>query len=172
MALPGIYSPTEPQATEPVATGPAKLQANFQTLADALGIPTNPTQITGAAFALTSGGVVAVVQPGMTLAADPTLALGAATKQYVDGKAIGLSTGVAGGTNTYAVTLMPAPATLLALQGQPILVQFTNGNTTASTLNPNALGAVSITFRGAALSGATILAGQYYLLVYDGTNFE
>ncbi len=171
LALPDIFSPTEPQASEAVATGPAKLQANFQALADFLGIPVAPTQLTGAAFSITSGGIVTFAQGGATLIADPITALGIATKQYVDGKALGLPTGTATGTNTYAVALSPVPASLAVLTGVPVTVTFGIGNTDISTLNPNALGAVSIVQNGAALAPGSILANQTYVLVYNGTNF-
>ena len=172
MSLPGIFSPAEPQASETVASGPAKIQANNQALSDFLGIPVSPTQLVAPAFSMTAGGVVTISQSGATVAADPTANLGIATKQYVDGKAVGIPTGVASGTNTYAVTLTPAPANLAALVGQPVYVQFSNGNTGAATLNPNGLGAVGITLNGSALTTGKIIGGQYYSLVYDSTNFE
>ncbi len=172
MALPGIFSPTEPQASEAVASGPAKLQANFQTLADVFGLPVNPTQITASALAITSGGLVTISQPGATVVADPTTALGIATKQYVDGKALGLPTGTASGTNTYAVTLSPVPSSLAALTGVPLTVTFSIGNTDISTLNPNALGAVSLVQNGAALAAGSLVANQTYVVIYNGTNFE
>lgn len=173
MALPGIFSPTEPQATETVASGPAKITANFQTLADVLGLPTNPTSITGAAFSVTPAGVVTISQPGATVAADPTANLGIATKQYVDGKSVAAPNGTAAGVNTYTVTLSPAPASLSAIQNQPIYVKFTSANTGASTLNPNTLGAVSIVKKGStALASGDIAAGGYYVLIYDGVNFQ
>lgn len=169
MALPGIYNPAEPQATEAVASGPAKLQQNFQALSDFLGIPTNPSALTAPAFSITTGGVVTLSQPGTLLNADPTVALGAATKQYVDNKALNAFTGTATGTNTYIVTLSPAPASLTALAGVPVYVKFGISNTAASTLNCNALGAVAIQCQGSPLSANMIVAGQYYSLVYDST---
>jgi hypothetical protein len=45
-------------------------------------------------------------------------------------------------------------------------------NTTAATLNPNGLGATAITINGGAIAPATLVANQYQILVYDGTNFE
>ncbi len=172
MALPGIFSPTEPQASEAVASGPAKLQANFQTIADVFGLPVNPTQITAAALAITSGGLVTISQPGATVVADPTTALGIATKQYVDGKALGLPTGTASGTNTYTVTLSPVPSSLAALTGVPVTVTFSIGNTDISTLNPNTLGAVSLVQNGATLAAGSLVANQTYVVIYNGTNFE
>jgi hypothetical protein len=172
MALPGIFSPTEPQASEAVASGPAKLQANFQTLADVLGLPVNPTQITAQATAITSGGIATISQPGATVVADPTTPLGIASKQYVDGKALGLPTGTASGTNTYTVTFSPVPASLAALLGVPATVTFSIANTSVATLNPNGLGAVSLVYNGAALMAGALVANQTYVVIYNGTNFE
>jgi hypothetical protein len=171
LALPGIFSPGEPQATETVASGPAKIQANNQALADFLGMPQS-VQLTSPAFALTTAGAVTIAQPGATVVADPTIGLGIATKQYVDGKALSNVSGTAAGTNTYTATLAPAPANLAALMGVPITVKFSLSNTTAATLNPNGLGATAITINGGAIAPATLVANQYQILVYDGTNFE
>ena len=77
--------------------------------------------------------------------------------------------GVAAGTNTYTVTISGITS---YLTGQPIYVKFTNGNTGASTINVNDLGAISI--RKAADSTLlinNILAGCTMIMVYDGTNF-
>jgi len=77
---------------------------------------------------------------------------------------------VATGTNTYAITITPAPTAYAA--GNAYVVKFTNGNTTAATLNVNGLGATSIV-KGAAtaLVSGDIPAGRICVLIYDGTNF-
>ena len=46
------------------------------------------------------------------------------------------------------------------------------GNTGASTLNANGLGAKAIQFNGAALVGGEIIAGETWLLKYDGAQFQ
>ena len=76
--------------------------------------------------------------------------------------------GAASGTNTYAVT---TGATALTA-GDIYIIEFTNGNTGAATLNPDTLGATAIERDGAALVGGEIPAGAFMELVYDGTNFE
>jgi hypothetical protein len=77
----------------------------------------------------------------------------------------------ASGTNTYTAT--PSPALASYVTGQRYLVTFTNGNTGASTLNLNSLGARSIVTGGStALSSGDIPAGQTLLLMYDGTNIK
>ena len=82
-------------------------------------------------------------------------------------------TGVASGTNTYAVTFAVVPASYAAIQGIPLLVQFANGNTGASTLNVNSLGPVALVKNSnLALSGGDIPAGSYVTLTYDGTNIQ
>jgi hypothetical protein len=73
------------------------------------------------------------------------------------------------GTDTYAVT---GGITAYAA-GFTIVVKFTNGNTGASTLNVNSLGAKSIVKNGAtALASGDIAANQILILTYDGTNFQ
>lgn len=82
-----------------------------------------------------------------------------------------LKFGVATGTDTYAVTTAPA-ATSYNL-GDPILVQFVNANTGASTLNVDSLGAVNI-YKSVTtpLGAGDIIANQIFLLVYDGAAFQ
>jgi hypothetical protein len=79
---------------------------------------------------------------------------------------------VASGTNTYTATLTPAITAYTA--GMVVTIQFTNGSTSSTpTLNLNSLGAVTIVKRNSiALVSGDISAGQFYKLVYDGTNFR
>lgn len=84
MAFPEIIDPTDPGDGVPALVGPKELRALKLFIADLLGLPVSPTQITAAPFSITAGGVVAISQAGVTVAADPTTALGIATKQYVD----------------------------------------------------------------------------------------
>ncbi|MFN7611497.1 MAG: hypothetical protein ACK5QX_11270, partial [bacterium] len=79
---------------------------------------------------------------------------------------------VASGTNTYTVTLTPAPAAYV--EGLRITVRFTNASTiTNPTINVNGLGARTIVKRtNSALVTGDIAAGQIYTLVFDGTNFR
>lgn len=80
------------------------------------------------------------------------------------------SVGATSGTNTYTVTLAPAPATLVA--GMQFLINFGNANTTTSpTLNPNGLGAKSLLRRGGGAPAAGDFAG-WHRVFYDGTAFR
>lgn len=75
------------------------------------------------------------------------------------------------GTNTYAATVSPS-ITAYAIDLK-VYIKFTNGNSSAATLNLNGLGAKSIKKSGTvALASGDISAGQILCLVYDGTNFQ
>jgi len=78
--------------------------------------------------------------------------------------------GTASGTNTYAVTLSPAPTAYVT--GVTYTVTFTNANTSTATLNANGLGAKAIQLAGAALTSGQIPAGATLDLVYDGTQLQ
>jgi len=73
--------------------------------------------------------------------------------------------GVASGTNTYTVTLNPAPVSYL--DGAKFFVKFTSANTGASTLNINGLGAKNITVGGQSLTGGIIDSNVWYMLIYN-----
>src|SRR6478736_1996647 len=73
--------------------------------------------------------------------------------------------GTASGTNTYSVTLTPAPTAYGT--GTVYTVKFTNANTGASTLDANGLGAKTIQLNGAALTTGQIPALSTLDLVYD-----
>ena len=77
----------------------------------------------------------------------------------------------AAGSDTYAITLSPAPAAYV----NGMVVTFGAGtlNTGACTLNVNALGAKAIVKNyNQALATGDILAGQLVTVVYDGTSFQ
>lgn len=79
--------------------------------------------------------------------------------------------GAASGTaNALTVTLTPAPAALTA--GQVVFVKIASNNTGAATLNVNGLGVAPITQAGSGLSAGTLIGGQIYAFVYDGTSYE
>jgi hypothetical protein len=74
-----------------------------------------------------------------------------------------------GSANTYVVTLTPA----VTAYPRVLAVQINVANTGASTINPNGLGAKSITKNGTtALSSGDLPANQIFLLVYDGTRYQ
>lgn len=77
----------------------------------------------------------------------------------------------AAGSDTYAVTLTPAPVAYVT--GMTIRMKTDVANTGAATVNVNGLGAKSIVKNiSTALETGDILAGQVVQLVYDGTNFQ
>jgi hypothetical protein len=77
-----------------------------------------------------------------------------------------------GSANAYTVTVELNPGAYSA--GLTVIFKATNANTTASTLDLNALGAKAIKkLDGAtALTSGDIAAGQIVVVVYDGTNFQ
>ena len=76
-----------------------------------------------------------------------------------------------GSANAYAIA--PAPAITAYTVGQIFSFKATNANTTASTLNVNALGTKTIKKLGGAtdIASGDIAAGMIVLVEYDGTNF-
>jgi len=79
-----------------------------------------------------------------------------------------------GAADAYAITLAGVTITALdQLTGIPIIFKATFANTSASTLNVNALGATAITKDGAvALVANDIKAGQMVQVVWDGDRFQ
>lgn len=76
------------------------------------------------------------------------------------------------GTNTYAITLTGVVPTAY-YAGMRIRTIFPNANTTAATINVNALGAKAITKHvSTALIAGDIVVNKVYDLVYDGTRFQ
>lgn len=58
-------------------------------------------------------------------------------------------------------------------KGQSVIVQVANTNTGATTININTLGAKAVTKNGnTALAAGNLVAGNDYLMTYDGTEFE
>lgn len=76
------------------------------------------------------------------------------------------------GTDTYAITLVPAPSAYVA--GFAVNFKAGTANTGPSTLNVNGLGAIAIKTMGGQSDTLTgdILSGQVVSVVYDGTNFQ
>jgi len=74
------------------------------------------------------------------------------------------------GSDTYVITLDPAPAAYVV--GMEIMFKANTANTGAASLNVNALGAKTIV-KGVstALANNDILANMFCKCVYDGTNF-
>ncbi len=77
----------------------------------------------------------------------------------------------AGASDTYAITLTPAPAAYAT--GMIVNFKANTANTGAATLNVNGLGAKTILkTNDTALDDNDIEAGQIVTVVYDGTNFQ
>ena len=121
----------------------------------------------------TSGSILVTTQSAAnasTLAAS-TLYADTAAALAIQGNSAGYAADT-GSANTYAVTLSPAPPTLVA--GLTVRFKVANTNTGASTLNVNGLGAGAIK-RGdgtTALIAGDLVAGQVATVLYDGTNFQ
>ncbi len=77
----------------------------------------------------------------------------------------------AGASDTYVITLSPAPAAYTA--GMVIRFKANTANTGAATLNANSLGAITIKKNyDSDLADNDIKANQIVSVAYDGTNFQ
>lgn len=76
-----------------------------------------------------------------------------------------------GSVNNYALT--PSPALGAYVTGMMILLTPSATNTTSSTINISALGTKAIVdVAGNAVTSGDLVAGSYYQLVYNGTDFR
>lgn len=77
----------------------------------------------------------------------------------------------AGASDTYTITLTPAPAAYVT--GMVVNFKANTANTGAATLNVNGLGAKTIKRKGSVdLNDNDIVANQDVQVIYDGTNFQ
>jgi hypothetical protein len=79
------------------------------------------------------------------------------------------------GANTYTCSTSPnfnSVGTVTPIAGSMILFTLSNSNTGASTINVNGVGAKAVQRGGAAVVSGDLVSGRYYLMVYDGTNWE
>ena len=77
-----------------------------------------------------------------------------------------------GAANAYVVSLPVAPSTLASLIGLVVTFKPLNSNTSSSTLNLNALGAINIVnYDSSSVSAGQIQAGGIVAVSYNGTNF-
>ncbi len=84
-------------------------------------------------------------------------------------KVAGLYAASSGGSDTYAITLSPAAGSYVA--GDKYMFKADVGNTGAATLNVNGLGAKTIKhLNGDDLVTGDIIANQFCIVIYDGTN--
>jgi hypothetical protein len=80
--------------------------------------------------------------------------------------------GTAGGTAD-VITASVSPAITVYAAGQRFIFVAASNNTGAVTINWNSVGAKAITKTGTtALAADDIVAGQIYVVVYDGTQFQ
>jgi len=95
-------------------------------------------------------------------------------KVSVNGLVISLANlkfSIATGTDNYTVTTTPV-STAYSI-GDPYLIQFTNANTGASTLDVDTLGPIDLYKQvSVPLVAGDILANQIFLVIYDGANFQ
>ncbi|WP_298165139.1 hypothetical protein [Novosphingobium sp.] len=75
-----------------------------------------------------------------------------------------------GSVNALAGTSSPAPTALVA--GMQVAIQIANTNTGAVTFNYAGLGVKNVLSEGNAVKAGQMVAGQIYLLMYDGTQWE
>jgi hypothetical protein len=80
--------------------------------------------------------------------------------------------GTTGGTANAQTASVPTTPTYAAGLLVTFVVGAALGNTGATTLNLNSLGAKSIYYNGAALTSGRLVAGSAYTVLYDGTQFE
>jgi hypothetical protein len=133
---------------------PAAAPTNFDLDASMIAGLNNP-EFPTLNYILVGNGVSWVAVP---MTGDATiLASGAITANVVS------KTATASGTNTYTATFNP----VAFITGVVYTVTFTNGNTTAATLNTKA-----IKFKGSALVSGDIPASSTLALLYDGTNLQ
>lgn len=78
------------------------------------------------------------------------------------------------GTDSYEITISPAPTLIADLIGVLIAVLPDVGNTDAAALTVNGLAAQQIvkTNGATALTTGDITANKIFLVIYDGTNFQ
>ena len=75
-----------------------------------------------------------------------------------------------GTVNALVGTSSPAPTALTA--GMQVAIQIANTNTGAVTFNYAGLGVKNVLSEGNAVKAGQMVAGQIYLLMYDGTQWE
>ena len=84
--------------------------------------------------------------------------------------AAGIKSAITTGTDTYAATITGVSA---YTQGDVYAIEFGNANTNGCTININSLGAKTLyKNHNVELVGGDIMAGQNFILIYDGANFQ
>ena len=84
----------------------------------------------------------------------------------------GLKSAITTGTDTYFATIAGGP-TIALTQGDAFVIEFGNSNTGASTIDINGIGNVNLyKNHNVNLTGGDIRAGQQFIIMYDGANFQ
>ena len=118
-----------------------------------------------------SGQIVTVVYDGTNFQMQSQLAQDAAPSNVVLQNGTPIFGADAGATDSYSITLAPAPSSYVT--GMVLNFSANTANTGASTLNVNGLGAVPIKKQhDQDTATGNIEAGQIVTVIYDGTNFQ
>jgi hypothetical protein len=107
----------------------------------------------------------------ITALADGSAAAHAATLSQIQNAAHVYAT-TAGAANVQTAAFTPTVAAYAA--GQTFVIKIGAGltNTAATTLNVDGRGAKNVFLNGAALAGGELVAGEIYVVVYDGTQLQ
>lgn len=166
-----VVRATSPTLTTPVlgvATATSLNGLTVTTTTGTLTLVNGSSIITAGAFAIT---FTATGATGVTLPTSGTLST-LAGSEAITNKTLGAWNYAAdtGSTDTYAITLSPAPAAYTT--GMVVYFKAATANTGAASLNVNALGAKTIVKRvNTTLDDNDILASMFCAVIYDGTNF-
>jgi len=153
-----------PPNTESPRNGATRIRNLAAALQGLIGLPTSGAQTVGGPFIVSFDPSGNPTFPSLSqVAADPTAALGLATKQYVDAKVPFV---VATGGDSYVGTFADIPS---LVAGQLVNVKFPIANTgTSPTFNLNSTGAVPIAMvDGTSPAVGVIKTGGIYELVFD-----
>lgn len=166
--------PSVPQDTEAETLGASRIRA----LASAINQLFGQSAVALYTFLQSPFGLDAAGLP--TAPANPTAALGLATKQYVDGQVVGATIpqgALVGGPTAYTVVLNPAPASLAALLDKLIEVSANVSNAAGPvTIAPNGFAATTVKkwVNGTLvdLAANDFIGTARLLLLYDGAVFQ
>lgn len=165
MALPDQLNATvPPDVGEAVSLGPSRIRALASIFADFFGIPVAPQTLTAQATSITTGGVISITQPGATVAADPTAALGIASKQYVDKASPKVAAAVRGAADAYTVS-NTIPLTALYHGFTQVIIPTLGNATGTPTLNIDGTGAFPLVVDSGQNPGVNMVQGGIPFLV-------
>lgn len=153
---------------------PIGTSSNILNVDNVTGLPAWTTNPTGADASTTSKGVVELATLAETLSKTAVGGTGArlvVTPDNMNSTLVYDYAADAVGSDSYAITLTPAPTAYVT--GQRFTFKAGTANTGAATLNVNSLGAKTIKKQyNLDLNTGDILANQIVEVVYDGTNMQ